>query len=46
MFPKGQCPLSMYTKLKVTLREETIVSAMLRFTEKIKFSLKLSKAGV
>ena len=34
MFPKGQWPFSMYTKLKVTFKEDTIVSAMLRFTKK------------
>ena len=32
-FAKGQCPVNMNTKLNVTFKEETIVSAMLKFTE-------------
>lgn len=32
--PKGQSPSNMYTKLKTTLRRETIVSATLKFTMK------------
>ena len=43
--PKGQWPVSMYTKLKVTFSEDTIVSAMERLTanegeeERVEFKL-------
>ena len=38
MFPNGQWPVNMYTKLNVTFKEETIVSAMLKFTAKEKIN--------
>ena len=40
MLPKGQCPFNMQTKLKVTFNDETMVSAILKLTEKKKIGVK------